>query len=56
MNEEVSKALNKVGDSGTYQKWLGALLFLIAAEVNLLLFGPTFIFMNPLFNCSFVQE
>jgi hypothetical protein len=52
----VARAVKSVGDNGLYQKLLGVLLFLMAAEVNFLIFGPTFIFMNPKFNCSFVSE
>lgn len=53
MHQPVKNALQALGFRGKYQKLLVAFLFCIAAEVNYLLFGPTFIFMNPLFECSF---
>jgi uncharacterized membrane protein YjjP (DUF1212 family) len=56
MYQPVKQALEKIGLEGKYQKMLVVFLFLIAAEANYLLFGPTFIFMNPLFKCSFTQE
>jgi hypothetical protein len=56
MNEAVGKAVKSVGDNGLYQKILAVLLFLIAGEVNLIVFGPTFIFMNPMFDCTFSSE
>ena len=56
MYQPVKKALAAIGDTGTYQKLLVAFLFFIATEVNYMLIGPTFIFMNPLFNCSFTDE
>jgi len=55
MYQPVKTALAAVGDQHTYQKILVVFLFLIAAEVNYLLMGPTFIFMNPLFDCSFAD-
>ena len=51
----VSDALEKVGNKGTYQTFLGILLFFINAEANMLIFGATFIYMNPTFKCGFVE-
>lgn len=56
MNKAVTDALEKVGNQGRYQTILGFLLFFAACEVNMLFFGPTFIYMNPSFDCSFVDE
>jgi len=56
MYQPVKRALEAVGNAHAYQKYLIAFLFFIAAEVNYMLMGPTFIFMNPLFNCSFSDE
>jgi len=53
MYPPVQKALTVIGNRNAYQKLLIVFLFLIAGEVNYMLMGPTFIFMNPLFNCSF---
>jgi hypothetical protein len=55
MNKAVYEALEKVGNQGKYQTILGFLLFFAACEVNMLFFGATFIYMNPSFNCSFVE-
>jgi hypothetical protein len=55
MHQPVKNALESIGNRGRYQKLLVVFLFFIAAEVNFLLFGPTFIFMNPLFKCSFAD-
>jgi hypothetical protein len=56
MFQSVKVALNAVGDQHLYQKILVAFLFFIEVEVNFMLMAPTFIFMNPLFNCSFSDE
>lgn len=56
MYQPVKNALEAIGSRGKYQKLLIVYLFFIAAEVNYLLFGPTFIFMNPLFECDFTDE
>jgi len=56
MHQPVQQALQAVGDRHNYQKLLVAFLFLIAAEVEFLLLGPTFIFMNPLFKCTFTDQ
>ena len=42
-------ALAAVGNKGLYQKLFLAIMFFVSAFVNLLMMGPTFIFMNPLF-------
>jgi len=56
MYQPVKNALCAIGDKHLYQIILVIFLFFIAAEVNYMLMGPTFIFMNPLFNCSFSNE
>ena len=56
MYQPVKKALDTIGSRGTYQKLMILLMFFIAAEVNYFIMGPTFIFMNPLFRCSFTDE
>ena len=53
MHKPVENALKKIGNRHTYQKLMVAYLFLIAGFINYLIMGPTFIFMNPLFQCSF---
>lgn len=55
MNRNVTEDIANVGSRGKYQQILGLLLFFAGCEVNMLLFGPTFIYMNPSFNCSFVD-
>jgi hypothetical protein len=55
MLDTVAKDLEKVGSRGRYQILIGIMFFLIGAEVNMLVFGPTFIFMNPTFTCSFAE-
>jgi hypothetical protein len=56
MYQPVKNALITIGNKHTYQKIMVVFLFFISAEVNYMLLGPTFIFMNPLFNCSFSDE
>jgi hypothetical protein len=52
MYEPVKKALSAIGDHNRYQYITFAIFFMLNAFVNLMLVGPTFIFMNPLFTCS----
>ena len=56
MYKPVDKAFQKIGNKHTYQKLLVVYLFIMAGFVNYLLVGPTFIFMNPLFQCNFSEE
>jgi hypothetical protein len=56
MFQPVKIALNAVGDQHLYQKILVVFLFFLEVEVNFMLMAPTFIFMNPLFRCSFSDE
>jgi hypothetical protein len=56
MYTPVKNALMAVGDQHLYQKLLVVFLFFLEVEVNFMLMAPTFIFMNPLFNCSFSDE
>lgn len=55
MLQPVKTALSNIGDQHTYQKILVALLFLTVVQVNYLMIGPTFIFMNPVFDCDFAS-
>lgn len=52
-NQLVQQALSKMGHNGRYQKML--LLFLAFAwfEITYLLLGCPFVYMNPLFVCTF---
>lgn len=56
MYPQVQKALAVVGNHGAYQKILIVFLFLMAGQVDYMLLGPSFIFMNPLFECSFSNQ
>jgi hypothetical protein len=51
MHDRVKQALEQAGDRHKYQKFIFVLLFLYNGFINLLMVGPTFIFMNPLFIC-----
>jgi hypothetical protein len=53
MYQPVDRALKRIGNAHTYQKLTTAYLFVISGFLNYLLMGPTLIFMNPLFECSF---
>lgn len=52
----VEKALAIVGDSSQYQKILLAFTSLLYIEITYMLLGSSFIFMNPVFRCSFSNE
>lgn len=56
MYQPVKNALISVGDQHLYQKLLLLFLFFIEAQVTFMLMGPTFIFMNPLFKCTFSDD
>ena len=51
MEAPVQKALEVVGDRNRYQYIAFTLLFVYNGFSNLMMVGPTFIFMNPLFRC-----
>ena len=51
MEEPVQKAMQAVGDAHLYQYITFVILFLYNGLANLIMIGPTFIFMNPLFRC-----
>ena len=53
MYKPIDNALKKIGNKHAYQKLLVVYLFILAGFVNYLIIGPTFIFMNPLFQCDF---
>ncbi len=52
MEQPVKKVLKAIGDNTNYQYLTFFLLFLLNIYVNLVMVGPTFIFMNPLFKCQ----
>jgi hypothetical protein len=52
----LEKALNLVGDSHNYQKYLIAFTSLVFVETTYILLGSPFIFLNPIFDCSFSQD
>jgi hypothetical protein len=56
MYQSAKNALAVVGDHHRFQKMLVVFLFLVVVGVNYLILGPTFIFMNPLFECNFTDE
>ena len=47
----VQQSVNLIGDKGMYQKILMGFLILCYIELGLMLFGSTFVFMNPEFTC-----
>lgn len=47
----IQKAVEAIGDKGTYQKILMGFLICCYIELGLMLFGSTFVFMNPIFDC-----
>ena len=47
----IQKAVEAVGDKGAYQKILMGFLIFCYIEIGLMLFGSTFVFMNPQFTC-----
>ena len=51
MHEQVKSALHAIGDRHRYQNIIFLIFFLFNGFINLLMVGPTFIFMNPLFIC-----
>jgi hypothetical protein len=53
MHSVIRKALEAVGNKDRYQ-YLMTLLFLsLNYFANFIIIGGTFVFMNPLFRCSF---
>ncbi len=56
MMPQIEGAIERLNSEGRYQKLVIAYLFFIAAFVNFMLIGPTFIFMNPLFQCTFQND
>lgn len=49
----VEEALHKVGNASRYQKILIFFMTLMYIEITWMLLGSTFVFMNPIFKCSF---
>ena len=56
MYKPVKKALAAIGNRGRYQWMVFFIMLLLNAFVNLIMVGPTFIFMNPLFKCGTDDE
>lgn len=52
MADPVKSALEAIGHKHKYQYITFIIFFLLNAFVNLIMVGPTFIFMNPLFTCQ----
>lgn len=51
MHLAVKQALEAIGNKHKYQWIVFFLLFMLNAFVNLMVVGPTLIYMNPLFDC-----
>lgn len=49
MAPPVKKALEAIGNKNQYQWVVFFIMFMLNAFVNMIIVGPTFIFMNPLF-------
>ena len=56
MYQPVERVLSKIGNANTYQKLFIVYLFFISAFVNFMIMGPTLIYMNPLFRCTFSND
>jgi len=52
MEEPIKRGLSAIGDRHRYQYIAFFILFIYNGFANLLMIGPTFIFMNPLFRCQ----
>lgn len=52
----VKRALELIGNKNRYQWIVFFIMFMLNAFVNLIIVGPTFIFMNPLFRCDGHEE
>lgn len=52
MAAPVKRALEHIGNKGRYQWVVFFIMLMLNAFVNLIIVGPTFIFMNPLFECT----
>lgn len=52
MAAPVKRALEFIGNKGRYQWIVFFIMFMLNAFVNLIIVGPTFIYMNPLFKCD----
>ena len=55
-NPLVQQALTKMGYNGRFQKILLAYLAVAWFGIAYILLGCSFIFMNPLFRCSFSDD
>jgi MFS family permease len=52
MHLAVKRALEAIGNKHRYQWIVFFILFMLNAFVNLMVVGPTLIYMNPLFKCE----
>lgn len=52
----IQQAVASVGDKGPYQKILMGFLILCYIELGLIMFGSTFVFMNPQFDCPGLSD
>lgn len=52
MAQPVKKALEAIGNKNKYQWVVFFIMFMLNAFVNMIIVGPTFIYMNPLFKCE----
>ena len=48
----IQKGVELIGNKGIYQKILMGFLICCYIELGLMLFGSTFVFMNPIFDCG----
>ena len=52
----IQQAIASIGDRGRYQKILMGYLIFCYIELGLIMFGSTFVFMNPQFDCPGLPE
>lgn len=56
MHGPVKRVLEVIGNKNKYQYCTFLIFFFLNGFVNLIMIGPTFIFMNPLFTCTGHEE
>lgn len=52
----IKEAIELAGNEGKYQKWLIVLFSLLWIEINFFLVGPSYIYMNPSFQCRGIKQ
>ena len=52
----LEQSLALVGDSCKYQKIMIGFMTLVYIQITWMLLGSTFVFMNPVFRCSFSDQ